>query len=218
MTSASDAAKLPLRPKDRRIALQEPRRIKSGRRRAGEPILAAGGIVLRRSETLRIAVVRLRKRNEWVLPKGKLDHGETARQAAEREVLEETGHAVQMHEFLGTLTYSSGAGGKVVHFWRMEAEAAPSRALMNDVKEVDWLPLEEALERLSRSHERAFLAEVGPLALQAADLAAIAEPSSFPDSRGSDSSGAERSSETDGAIRSPVAPLLQRLWGWLRGA
>ena len=40
--------------------------------------------------------------------KGKLDDGETPRAAAEREVLEETGHDVSVHEFLGTLVYESG--------------------------------------------------------------------------------------------------------------
>ena len=60
-------------------------------------------------------------RNEWVLPKGKLDDGETPRAAAEREVLEETGHDVSVHEFLGTLVYESRGGSKVVHYWRMEA-------------------------------------------------------------------------------------------------
>jgi len=53
-----------------------------GREMARAPVLAAGGIVLRRGITPLIAVVRLRKRNEWVLPKGKLDDGETARDAA----------------------------------------------------------------------------------------------------------------------------------------
>jgi 8-oxo-dGTP diphosphatase len=42
---------------------------------------------------------------------------------------------------------------------------------MNDVRAVDWLPLEAAVERLSRDHEQAFLANVGPLALEAAALA-----------------------------------------------
>ena len=50
--------------------------------------------MLRQEETPLIAVVRLRKRNEWVLPKGKLADGETPREAAEREVLEETGRDV----------------------------------------------------------------------------------------------------------------------------
>jgi 8-oxo-dGTP diphosphatase len=130
--------------------------------------MAAGGIVLRQDKPPLIAVVRLRKRNEWVLPKGKLDDGETPRAAAEREVLEETGHDVAVHEFLGTLVYESGGGFKVVHYWRMEAGGEPVHELMNDVKAVDWLPLDAAVERLSRGYERAFLANVGPIALKAA--------------------------------------------------
>ena len=88
---------------------------------ARSPVMAAGGIVLRQGQTPLVAVVRLRKRNEWVLPKGKLDDGETPRAAAEREVVEETGHDVAVHEFLGTLVYESRGGSKVVHYWRMEA-------------------------------------------------------------------------------------------------
>ncbi|WP_043160753.1 NUDIX hydrolase [Bradyrhizobium sp. Ai1a-2] len=137
---------------------------------ARTPVLAAGGIVLRRQATPLIAVVRLRKRNEWVLPKGKLDDGETPRAAAEREVLEETGQEVSVHEFLGTLVYDSGGRFKVVHYWRMEAGDEQAYELMYDIKAVDWLPLEDALERLSRDHERAFLENVGPIALQAAAL------------------------------------------------
>jgi 8-oxo-dGTP diphosphatase len=135
---------------------------------ARTPVLAAGGIVLRPEKNPRIAVVRLRKRNEWVLPKGKLDDGETPRAAAEREVLEETGHDVSVHEFLGALVYESGGRSKVVHYWRMEADGEPVHELMRDVRAVDWLPLDDAVERLSRGYERAFLANVGPIALQAA--------------------------------------------------
>ena len=127
--------------------------------------------MLRPEKNPRIAVVRLRKRNEWVLPKGKLDDGETPRAAAEREVLEETGHDVSVHEFLGTLVYESGGRSKVVHYWRMEASGDAVHELMRDVRAVDWLPLDAAVERLSRGYERAFLANVGPIALQAAATA-----------------------------------------------
>jgi 8-oxo-dGTP diphosphatase len=171
-------------------------------------VIAAGGIVLRRETTPRFALVRLRKRNEWVLPKGKLDRGETPREAARREVLEETGHEVSVHEFLGTLVYESGARSKVVHYWRMEARGGQVHALMDDVKAVDWLPLEAALVRLSRSHERVFLENVGPLALQAAALARTAPPSSL------DSMEFSIAPAAQGQRRN----LLQKMRDWLRRA
>src|ERR1700741_2587909 len=123
---------------------------------ARTPVLAAGGIVLRQAAAPLGGVVRLRKNNEWVLPKGKLDRGETPRAAAEREVNEETGHDVSVHEFLGTLVYEAGGRFKVVHYWRMETSAEPTHELMDDIRAVDWLPLDAAVERLSRAYERAF--------------------------------------------------------------
>lgn len=183
---------------------------------ARAPVMAAGGIVLRRGPVPLVAIVRQRKRNEWVLPKGKLDDGETPLQAAHREVLEETGHDVAVHEFLGTLVYQSGGRYKVVHFWRMEAAGAPIRKLMSDVKAVDWLALDDAVARLSREYERAFLDQVGPIALAAAGLAS---PPSEP---------ALAADDVGAALQTPTPPepasmnvvrqgLLQKVKTWLRG-
>jgi 8-oxo-dGTP diphosphatase len=198
------------------------------------PVLAAGGIVLRQEETPLIAVVRLRKRNEWVLPKGKLDDGETPRDAAEREVMEETGHDVAVHDFLGTLVYESGGRSKVVHYWRMEASGEQAYELMHDVKAVDWLPLDAAIERLSRGYERAFLANVGPLALEATALAQLSRrpkapisipprrdlpPTQFVEPVSTVPKMAPESAEDAGVTaRVPHRNLAQKLWDWLRRA
>jgi 8-oxo-dGTP diphosphatase len=183
------------------------------------PVLAAGGIVLQRGAPPLVAVVRLRKRNEWVLPKGKLVDGETPREAAHREVLEETGHAVAIHEYLGTLAYQSGGRSKVVHFWRMEADGGPVRQLMNDVKAVDWLPMDQAVERLSREYERAFLEQIGPIALGSAGLASSIDAEPAPPRRIDDVDAAMRTltPAEDASVEGLRHGLLQRVKAWLRG-
>ena len=125
-------------------------------------ILAAGGIVVRFDPDPRIAVVQLRRRKAWVLPKGKLSGNESAVAAARREVLEETGHKVSIHEFVGAISYKSRGKPKIVQFWRMQARGSRTRKLMDDVKSVSWLPLEEAVALLTDAREKLFLADVGP--------------------------------------------------------
>jgi len=131
------------------------------------PILAAGGIVLREGSRPRIAIVRLRRDKSWVLPKGKLYPGERALAGAKREVLEETGHEVSVHGFLGSMLYSVDGRTKIVQFWHMRASGSPVREPMDDIKAVKWLSLKQAIEMLSRDHEKLFLANVGPVALKA---------------------------------------------------
>jgi 8-oxo-dGTP diphosphatase len=132
------------------------------------PILAAGGIVLREGPRPRIAVVRLRRDKSWVLPKGKLYPGEPALAAARREVLEETGHQVSVHGFLGSMLYSVDGRIKIVQFWHMRVIGGPMREPMDDIKAVKWVSLKQAIDILSRTHEKIFLANVGPVALKAA--------------------------------------------------
>jgi 8-oxo-dGTP diphosphatase len=150
---------------------------KSAKLRA--PVLAAGGIVIRDIPEQLIAVVRLRKDKSWVLPKGKLKPGEDALAGARREVMEETGYDVSIEGFLGSMSHAEGGKLKVVQFWRMRAAGEPARKLMDDVTAVKWLPLQQAVDTLTRPHEKAFLMSVSQAALQTAEPSAretAAEP------------------------------------------
>ena len=146
--------------------------MKNRKNKTRTPILAAGGIVLRGNREPQFAVVQLRKLGTWVLPKGKLAANEDAIAAARREVLEETGHRVAIHEFLGTLAYEASRRPKVVQFWRMQAIGEPVCDLMRDVKAIQWLALEDAIDQLTHLRERVFLEQVGPIALKSAERSA----------------------------------------------
>ena len=141
---------------------------------ARAPIMGAGGIVVRDGPRPLIALVQRRKDDAWVLPKGKLKRKEEPVAAAEREVVEETGFAVEIREYLGAISYKAGRKPKLVEFWRMQAVSNIGRKPARDIKAVQWLPLDAAIARLELPLEQLFLRNVGPRALAKAPPAAEA--------------------------------------------
>src|SRR6187397_3429516 len=84
-------------------------------------VKAAGGVV-RRSDGA-IAVVHRPRYDDWSLPKGKLDPGETWEEAALREVHEEIGFRCKLGRELPSTSYTDQKGrSKVVRYWLMEPE------------------------------------------------------------------------------------------------
>jgi len=130
------------------------------------PIIAAGGIVVRRNSKAAIAIVQRKRDNAWVLPKGKIKPNEKPITAAKREATEDTGCIVHVYEFLGVISYLGGGGPKITHFWRMQTTRKVAKSLTHDIKAVEWLPLSRAVERLSLPHEQHFLRNVGRQALR----------------------------------------------------
>ena len=118
---------------------------------------AAGGL-LRRDDSA-LCVVHRPRYDDWSLPKGKLEDGETLVETAVREVREETGCTVDCGRYAGRYQYDAGSQGtKGVFVWHMDV--ADERAVEPD-DEVDdraWLTPEVALGRLTYENERELVA------------------------------------------------------------
>jgi 8-oxo-dGTP diphosphatase len=123
----------------------------------GGPVIeAAGGVVERdTAEGVRIAVIyRERYGGEWGLPKGKREASETWQATALREVQEELGLSPTIVGVVGATAYLARGTPKLVLYWRMRVEGdVPPFAPNEEVKEVAWLTLEEAAERLTHREE-----------------------------------------------------------------
>lgn len=123
-------------------------------------VRAAGGVVCRPRPDGRIEVAIIHRpvQDDWTLPKGKLNGGETPEQAALREVFEETGLRAQIQRPAGCTAYVDGRGrDKTVYYWVMrpvEGQFKPSA----EVDELRWLPVEEAMRELTYPVDRALLA------------------------------------------------------------
>ena len=126
--------------------------------------LAAGGIVWRRIDGVpKIAVIHRPKYDDWTLPKGKPDANETLAETARREVREELGCDVVFRDFAGTIHYPHGVEKtKLVLYWHM-LPSGESRFQPNDeVDEVLWLSIEEAMRKLDHPIERELLGRCIP--------------------------------------------------------
>jgi 8-oxo-dGTP pyrophosphatase MutT (NUDIX family) len=121
-------------------------------------VIAAGGVVWRepagppRREVL---LVHRPRYDDWSLPKGKLDPGESFEDAALREVWEETGIQARLERELPEVRYAVRERPKLVRYWLMSVESVPGSFEPNEeVDELRWLPLERAVELLSYDRDR----------------------------------------------------------------
>lgn len=124
---------------------------------------SAGGVVLREGTVLLIRTQDLRGRTVWAFPKGKLDKGETAQQAAVREVEEETGWRCRIDAELPKSEYWFQRKGqrvkKTVRWFRMTPLELAGET-DGEVDEVAWVPVGEALGRLTYHTDRDHLKQV----------------------------------------------------------
>ena len=126
-------------------------------------VAAAGGVVIRAGESdeAEVCLVHRPRYDDWTLPKGKLDAGETFEEAALREVLEETGLRCSLRRELSSTQYTDGQGRpKIVRYWLMEVEGGEFEP-NDEVDEVRWVRPQEAVDVLTYAHDRALVSAAG---------------------------------------------------------
>ena len=118
--------------------------------------LAAGGLVWHGGH---LAVVHRVKYQDWTLPKGRLEEGETLAETALREAAEETGWEASARRFAGSVSYLKEDHPKVVLLWQMKREPVRRKGFPNkeEVDDVAWLKPEQAIQRLSHPDEKDFV-------------------------------------------------------------
>jgi 8-oxo-dGTP pyrophosphatase MutT (NUDIX family) len=119
---------------------------------------SSGGLVIRNMRGRpHLAVVRVRDKI-LALPKGHPEEGESMKEAALREVREETGLTGEIEEKLGDVRYWYARDGervfKVVSFYLLRYLSGRIADHDHEVEEALWIPLDEAPERLAYGGER----------------------------------------------------------------
>jgi len=115
------------------------------------PSIGVGAVVLRNgpqgAEVLLIRRAKPPRAGEWSIPGGHQEWGETVRETAAREVLEETGVAVSGLRLIDVVDAITRAGGRVTGHWTLvdvRADwAAGEPHPGDDASEAKWVPVSD---------------------------------------------------------------------------
>lgn len=120
-------------------------------------VIQGAGVVLWRitKKITEIALVHRPKYDDWSLPKGKIEEGETHLACAYREAMEETGFEAIFGPEIGIAKYLAEGTPKEVRYWSARATGDSNGPY--DTKEVDkviWLPVSDAKKKVSVDDDR----------------------------------------------------------------
>ena len=126
---------------------------------ASKAVVAAGAVLWRPSGSAagpEVAIIHRPRYDDWSLPKGKVDPGETEPVTAVREVHEETGYRSVLGRRLAAVSYPVAQDVKKVRYWaarRVDGDFTPN----SEVDELKWLPVTEAMKQLQYPDDRKVL-------------------------------------------------------------
>jgi 8-oxo-dGTP diphosphatase len=124
-------------------------------------IRAAGGIIQRVTPHGDEVLIVFRKRHQdWALPKGEVQDGESFQEAAIREVEQETGCTCELGNYLGTISYADHGTPTVVMFWKMNVVRESATSETQQIDQAVWIDVPSAIQKLSQTQEKALLSRI----------------------------------------------------------
>ena len=124
---------------------------------------SAGGIVFKDGQVLLIKVSAMQDKSikYWEFPKGHIDPGESSKDAAIREIMEETGVENEVISKIGDSKYTFTSQGekifKVVIFFLMKYISGEPKSNDGEIEEAKWVDPQEALKILSFPADKSLL-------------------------------------------------------------
>ncbi len=123
-------------------------------------------MVYRRSNSIvEVALIQPHERKAWALPKGLIEPGEPAEEAARRETREEAGLSGAIVAKIDTIKYSYVAKWekpatrifKIVTFYLLKYTGGDPSQHDREVDRVEWFPIDEAISSATYAREKAIL-------------------------------------------------------------
>jgi ADP-ribose pyrophosphatase len=110
------------------------------------PVVAVGAIVRRGDDVLLVLRGTPPNQNQWAIPGGRLNLGESLQQAAEREILEETGIQIKAGDVVFTFEHIERDADGAIRFHYVVLDLAADYLsgephAGDDASDARWIPL-----------------------------------------------------------------------------
>ncbi len=122
---------------------------------------SSGGVIFRQSgKGIDVALIAVKNKTVWCLPKGAIDKNEDPQATAKREVKEETGLQGEIIDKIGKISYwyfvksENVKYNKTVYFYLIKYKGGNTDEHDREVDESRWFPIDEAIDKLTYKGEK----------------------------------------------------------------